>query len=419
MQLSTRAARFFPAVALALVACQKEAVVAAPPPPPEVIVTEVEQRDVAIYMEALGQTRGSNEVEIRARVEGFLETVDFQEGSLVEKGQLLYTIDPRPFEATLARATADHAKAEADVARARQDVARYEPLVAKNAISREEYETAVAIERAASAAVDAAKAQMDSAQLDLSFCRVESPIQGMVGKTEVHVGTLIRRVQGTLMTQISTLDPIRVRVTISEREYLDFARKAEASGRKGEEAEFELILADGTVHEQSGKLVFVDRAVDPRTGTILVEVSFPNPGGLVRPGQYARIRVATETKKGALLVPQRAVQETQGLFNIAIVGEGDKVEMRTVQPAERVGDQWRIESGLKAGERLIVDGLQKVRPGMVVAPKQAEAPEPDAAPKGKGDKGKGDQAQGADTGDAKPAPTTEESQDSASTVKEN
>jgi membrane fusion protein (multidrug efflux system) len=389
MRRSAQAARLLPVLLqlpLLLVACNKEEVDAAPPPPPEVIVSQVVQRDVPIYMEALGQTRGSNEVEIRARVEGFLETVEFREGSLVEKGQLLYTIDPRPLQAVLARAQAAKAEAEANLARARQDVSRYEPLVEKNAISREEYETAVAIEHAAVAGLDAAIAEVESANLDLGFCRVESPISGMVGKSEVHPGTLIRRVQATMMTQVSTLDPIHVRVTISEREYLEFARKVAAAGQPEGRGEFELILADGSTHEQAGKLVFVDRAVDPRTGTILIEVSFPNPGGLVRPGQYARVRVATETKPGALLVPQRAVQETQGLYNVAIVGAGDKIEMRTVHPAERVGDLWRIEYGLAPGERIVVDGLQKVRPGIVVAPRAATSA-PEATPEAKDETG--------------------------------
>jgi membrane fusion protein (multidrug efflux system) len=344
----------------------------AQPPPPEVVVAEVLQRDVPIYIEAIGQTRGSSEVEIRARVEGFLENVEFEEGSLVKKGQLLYTIDRRPFEATLARAKATRAQAEADLARAHQDVVRYEPLVAKNAISREEYETAVAIEQAATAAVDAAKAVVESAEIDLSYTKVLAPVDGLIGKTEVHPGALLSRVASTLLTQISTIDPIRARVTITEREYLYYARKLgtpETRDRQ-EEGRFELILSDRSIHPHRGTLGFVDRAVDPRSGPILVEISFPNPGGLVRPGQYARARVAVETREGALLVPQRAVQELQGLYNVVVVGADGKVEFRTVQPGERVGDLWLIESGLKPGDKIVVEGVQKVRPGIVVSAKE-------------------------------------------------
>lgn len=384
MELPTHGAWFLSVAVLLSAGCRKEETQAAPPPPPEVLVAEVLQRDVPIYIEAIGQARGSNEVEIRARVEGFLETVDFQEGTLVEKGQLLYTIDARPFQAALTREQARQAEAEADLARAHQDVARNAPLVEKNAISREEYETSVAIERAAEATLEAAKATVESAKLDLGYTRVEAPVGGMIGKTEVHPGALVGRVQSTLLTQISTLDPIRVRVTISEREYLDFARKAESSGKQGDAADFELILADASVHPHSGKLAFVDRAVDSRTGTILVEVSFPNPGGIVRPGQYARVRVAVETKQGALLVPQRAVQETQGLYNVAVVDAQSKVELRTVQPAERVGDLWRIDSGLEPGERIVVEGLQKVRPGAAVTAKPVEIKEPGSPPQDRG-----------------------------------
>lgn len=373
------------ALAPLLCGCKKEEAKAAPPPPPEVLVSKPLQRDVPIYVEAIGQTRGSNEVEIRARVEGFLETVDFQEGTLVKKGQLLYTIDARPFQAALTRAQATQAEAEADLARAHQDVVRYEPLVQKNAISREEYETAVAVEKAATAALDAAKAQVESAQIDLGYTRVVAPLDGLIGRTEVYPGSLVGRAPSTLMTQISTIDPIRARITISEPEYLYYARKHEQQGSvEKSKAEFELILADGSVHPEKGSLVFVDRAVDPRTGTILMEVSFPNPGGILRPGQYARARVAVETKQGALLVPQRAVQELQGIYSVAVVGSDGKVEQRQVQLGERLGDLWLVDSGLKPEERVVVEGVQKARPGTQVAPKEVPIGEQEKKQVGEG-----------------------------------
>lgn len=339
-----------------------------PPPPPEVKVTPVVQRDVPIYIEAIGQTRGSTEIEVRARVEGFLESVNYQEGSIVRKGQLLYTIDPRPFEANVAQARGVRAEAEAQLARARQDVARYEPLVAKNAISRQEYETAVQVARAAEASVEAASAGVKSAQIDLSYTRVYAPGSGIAGKTEVYPGTLVGRGQSTLLTHISQVGNIHVRVSIPEKDYIEYSRRARERQQAGNASplKFELLLSDGSTHPEKGDLVFVDRAVDTQTGTILVEVAFPNPGGTVRPGQYARVRVAIDEKKGAILVPQRAVTELQGIYNVAVVKPDDTIDLRMVKAGERIGTLWVIDEGLKAGDRIVVEGVQKVRAGIKV-----------------------------------------------------
>jgi membrane fusion protein (multidrug efflux system) len=355
-----------------------------PPPPPEVHVAQVLQRDQPVYVEAIGQTRGSTEVEIRSRVEGFVETVDYREGSFVEPGQLLYTIDPRPFEAELARALASKAVAEADLARARQDVVRYEPLVEKNAISRQEYETAVALERAAVAAVEATEAVVRSAEIDLGFTRILAPGRGLAGKTEVFPGALVQRGLGTPLTQISQIDPIHVRITIAERDYLRFARRRAQADPDRPETSFELLLADGSVHPHPGSLVFVDRNVDPRTGTILLELSFPNSDGLVRPGQYARVRAVVETRQGAILVPQRSVQELQGIHQVAVVDAKGVVEIRAVQAGERAGTLWVIDSGLRPEDRVVVEGLQKVRPGLQVAAKEVPIEEQPAARAGAG-----------------------------------
>jgi membrane fusion protein (multidrug efflux system) len=352
---------------LGSLACAKQE--APPPAPPDVKIATVLQKDVPVYIEAIGQTRGSTEIEVRARVEGFLQTVDFQEGSPVRKGDLLYTIDPQPFEAALAQAKGQLAEAEAQLARARQDVVRYEPLVAKNAISRQEYETAVAVERAAEAAVEAARAIVQRAEIDLGYTKVLAPESGLAGKTEVYPGTLVGRGQSTLLTHISQIGTIHVRFTVPERDYLYYARRRAESGRdRTSELPFELVLADGSVHPEAGRLVFVDRNVDSATGTILLEAAFPNPGGIVRPGQYGRVRVAVDLKKDAILVPQRAVSELQGIYNVAVVGGDDAVEIRMVQTGQRVGNLWVIDSGLKAGERIVVEGLQKVRPGVKVKP---------------------------------------------------
>jgi len=333
-------------------------------------VAPVLQRDVPIYIEAIGETRGSSEIEVRARVEGFLESVDYKEGDPVRKGQLLYRIDQRPFQASVAQAKGRVAEAQAGLARAQQDVALYEPLIAKNAISRQTYDTSIQVEKAAEAAVDAAKASLDSAQIDLSFTRVQAPDAGIAGKTEVYPGTLVGRGQSTLLTRISQIDQIHVRVNIPERDYLEYARRGEERRKAGNAADlaFELVLSDGTVHPEKGRLVFVDRAVDTRTGTILVEVAFPNPSGLIRPGQFGRVRVAIDERKGAILVPQRAVSELQGTYSVAVVKPDDTVDMRLVTAGARVGTLWVIEQGLQPGDKIIVEGVQKVRPGMKVTP---------------------------------------------------
>jgi membrane fusion protein (multidrug efflux system) len=372
-----------PALSLSLAtltaACAKKEAPA--PPPPDVKVATVLQKDVPIFVEAIGQTRGSTEIEVRARVEGFIQTIDFKEGNPVRKGQLLYSIEPSQFEAALAQAKGSLAQAEAQLARAKQDVVRYEPLVAKNAISRQEYETAVVVQRAAEAAVEAAKAQAQSAQINLGYTKVVAPENGLAGKTEVYPGTLVGRGQSTLLTHISQIGTIHVRFTIPERDYLYYARKAQEAGpSRVQKLPFELVLSDGSVHAEKGQLVFVDRNVDPATGTILLEAAFPNPGGIVRPGQYARVRAAVDLKTGAILVPQRAVSELQGIYNVAVVGGDDSVEIRMVTPGQRIGSLWVVEAGLKAGERVVVEGLQKVRSGVKVKPETVTVEEGGTAP---------------------------------------
>lgn len=353
---------------LALLACEARQGAAPPPPPPEVNVATPLRRDVPIHFSVIGETRGNTEIEIRARVEGFIETIEFEQGKLVKKGDLLYTLDPRPFQAALAQARASLAEGEAQLARARQDVARYAPLVEKNAVSRQIYETSVAVERAAVAAVEAAKAVVEKAEIDLSYTKVLAPEDGLIGKTEVYTGTLVGRGQSTLLTRISRIDPIHARFSFPEKDYLALARKR-GSGVGSPETStvpFELVMADGNVHPEPGKLVYLDRNVDALTGTIMAEAAFANPGNIVRPGQYARVRALMEQRAGAILVPQRAVQEMQGVFSVMAMGQGDTVEQRLVTPAERIGGLWVIAAGLKAGDRVIVEGLQKVRPGMKV-----------------------------------------------------
>jgi membrane fusion protein (multidrug efflux system) len=375
-----------------LLGCDKADQKAPPPPPPIVKVAEAVARDVPIFVEAIGQTRGNTEIEISARVEGFLETMDFQQGSFVKKGQRLYTIDSRPFRTNLAQAKASVAQSQAELARRHQDVARFEPLVAKNAVSVQDFETAQANERAQQSAVAAAQAVVERAQVELGYTTVVAPDDGLIGTTEAFPGTLVGRGQTTLLTRISKIDPINVRFSISERDYLFYARRREANsagGKAGAPAagdkvtEFQLLLADGSIHPHLGSLSFVDRSVDSKTGTIRLEASFPNPGALLRPGQYARVRAAVSVKKGAVLVPQGSVVEVQGISNVAVVKPDDTIEVRPVKPADRIEGLVILDSGLQAGERIVVEGMQKVRPGIKVQPQLVpieSAVSPSAAP---------------------------------------
>jgi len=319
-----------------------------------------------VMIENIGQTRGSTEVEIRARIEGYLDTVRFEEGKPVKKGELLYEIDPKPFVAAVNRAKGIMASAQAELLKAKQDVARYKPLVEQNAISREEDETAVALEQVALARVDATKANVESAELDLTYTKVLAPIDALVGKTEVKAGALVGRGQSTLLTTLSTNDPINCRFSVSERDYLAIARKAKQGEKQA--LEFEMILSDGSLHTEKGKFVFIDRLVDPTTGTIMVEVSFPNPGQILKPGQFARVRVPIAVQKGAILIPQRAVSELQATYSVGVVGSDNKVEWRSVKVGSRQGGLWIVESGLRPGEQVIVEGLLKVRNGSTVVP---------------------------------------------------
>jgi membrane fusion protein (multidrug efflux system) len=354
-------------------ACKKAETVA--PPPTEVYVAGVVQKDVPMFLELVGQTKGFQDVDIRARVEGFLETVNFREGSLVRKGALLYEIDRKPLEAILAAAKADQATAEARLAKANNDVARYTPLVAKQAVSQQELDDARAAQDAARSQVEAAKAAVEKATLDLSYTRITSPIDGLVGTTQVKPGNLVGRGESTLLTTVSQIDPVLFRVGVSEADYLRFARRE--SARTGEApratANIELTLADGTTYPHTGRVSSVERAVDPTTGTLGLELAFPNPDLLLRPGQFGRVRLLLETKAGALLVPQRAVQELQNLYSVAVVGTDNKVAFRTVKVGPRVDTLWVIEDGVKLDDRVVVEGLQKISEGMTVAAKPAPA----------------------------------------------
>ncbi len=349
------------------VACSKKE--PPPPPPPDVQVAAVVQRDVPIYIELVGSTLGSEDVEIRSRVEGYLVSINFTEGSLVRKGQLLYKIDPQPFLVAIDQVKANLATAQAGLEKTNNDVARYKPLFEKQAVSKQELDNALSAQEGARAQVDARKAAVAQAQLDLGYTNITSPVDGIIGTTQTKVGSLVGR-GTTLLNTVSQLNPILFRCAIAEAEYLRLARRG-ADRDKSLEKQFgvELILADGSVFPHKGRLDAIERAVDPTTGTLTGQFSFPNPERILRPGQYGKARFVTDVKEGAVLVPQLAVQEIQGLYSVMVVKPDATVEQRMVKAGERVGNLWIIDSGVKPGEKVIVEGLQKVQPGVKVAAK--------------------------------------------------
>ena len=352
----------------AITGCSKEA--PPPPPPPEVTVAEVVQKDVPIYIELVGSTLGSEDVEIRARVEGYLTSVNFTEGSFVRKGQTLYKIDPQPFEAALSQAQANLSTARTRLDKTNNDVARYKPLAAEKAVSQQELDNALSAQEAARFQVTAYDALVEKAKLDMAYTTINSPVDGLIGTTQKKVGSLVGRGENTLLNTISQINPILFRCAIAEAEYLRLAR-AGADKDKSLEKKFgvELILADGTTFNHKGRLDAIERAVDASTGTLTGQFSFPNPERILRPGQYGKARFVTDVKEGALLVPQLAVQEIQGLYSVMVVKPDATVEQRMVKAGERVGNVWIIDSGLKPGEKVIVEGIQKVKPGVQVSAK--------------------------------------------------
>jgi len=360
--------------AFAAAACEKPQAVAAPPP--EVYVTPVVQKDVPVYLDLVGQTQGFQDTDIRARVEGFLETVNFREGSFVRRGDLLYQIDPKPLEATVAQAKADQATAQARLEKASNDVARYTPLVVKQAVSQKELDDARAAQDAARSQVEAAKAAVEKATLDLGYTKVYSPIGGLVGTTQVKPGSLVGRGESTLLTTVSSIDPMIFRVAVTEADYLRLIKRDPSrAGAEPKAAGIELTLADGTVHSQTGRLGPVERAVNASTGTLGVQILFPNPDNVLRPGQYGRARMLVDTRASALLVPQRAVQELQNLYSVAVVGADNKVAFHNVKVGQRVDTLWVIEDGLKPGDQVVAEGLQAVSDGMTVRTKPLAAKE--------------------------------------------
>jgi RND family efflux transporter MFP subunit len=348
--------------------------------PPDVLVAEVEQQDLPIYGEWIGTLSGQVNANVQAQVSGYLLKRDYQEGSTVRTGQLLFEIDPRPFQAALdqaegqlAQAVAQLANAEAVQHRYQLDVERYTPLAKEQAASQQDLDNASQNNLAAKATVATDQAQIKSAQaavetakLNLGFTNVTSPVNGIADVAKAQVGDLVSSNSGTLTT-VSTLDPIRDYFTVSEQDYLQL--KGQFSGADRQRWKLQLILADGTTYPHEGVFYFAGRAVDQNTGSIQLAALFPNPGNVLRPGQYGKVRAVVRTAKGALLVPQAAVADLQGSYQVSVVGQDNKIAIRSVKVGERVGTGWIIQDGLKPGERVVAQGQQTLRPGTVVQPK--------------------------------------------------
>jgi RND family efflux transporter MFP subunit len=339
-------------------------------PPPDVEVTPVVQKDVSIYGEWIATLDGYVNAQIQPQVTGYLVKQNYREGALVRKGDVLFEIDPRPFLAALDQAKAQLGQAEALLGKAKLDVQRDTPLAKARAVPQSQLDNDIQAKLGDEASVQAAKATVEQAELNLEFTKVTSLLDGIAGSAQIQIGNLVG--PNSVLTSVSQVDPIKAYFTVSEREYLDFNRRfpSEAS-RQAEEKrlQLELILADGTTYPRSGRFYFADRQVNESTGAIRLAALFANPGNILRPGEYGRVRTAVRTRKGALLVPQRAVSELQGSYQVAVVGADNKVSFRTVNVGERIGTMWVIDQGLKPGELVIAEGAEKVRSGMQVNPK--------------------------------------------------
>ena len=349
--------------------CQKGSApaAAAPPPPVSVQVAAVEQRDVPVSREWIGTLDGSVNAQIRAQVSGYLVKQNYREGAPVKKGEPLFEIDPRPFAASVAQAEGQLAQAEAQLGKAELDVKRYTPLVADKAVSQEELDDALQAKLAATAMAASARAAVEHARLNLDFARITSPVDGIAGLGLAQLGDLVGPTSG-ILTTVSTVDPIKAVFPISEQSYLEFRRREPGAPGLPSGLEFDLLLSDGTIYPRKGTLFAIDRQVDGNTGTMRAVAVFPNPEALLRPGQYARLRAVVRQEKGALLVPQRALSELQGGSQLAVVDAGNKVHLTNVKVGEQVGTRMVIESGLKPGDRVVAEGIQKVREGSVVNP---------------------------------------------------
>lgn len=344
------------------------------PPPVEVKVVPVEQRDVPIVREWVATLDGYTNAQIQPQVSGYIIKQNYKEGSAVRRGDVLFEIDPRPFQAVLDQAKAQLAQAIAQAGKTQLDVDRDTPLAKERAIAQSQLDNDIQANLAAKASVQAAQAQVEQADLNLGFTHVTSLLDGIAGIAQVQLGNLVNT--NAVLTSVSQVDPIKAYFPISEQEYLHFAQRINSQIQQEVPKDaplLDLVLADGTVYPQKGHILLTDRQVDVATGSIRIVSAFPNPKNTLRPGQFGRIRAATDTRVGALVVPQRAVTELQGLFQVAVVSSDNKVSIRNVKVGERFGTEWVLDEGVKAGERVVVEGLQKVRDGATVNAKPLDS----------------------------------------------
>jgi len=354
----------------------------APPPLPKVKVVSVLQTTVPVPVDFVGQTYGHKDIPIRARVDGFLTGLYFMEGSVVKKGQLLYTIDPEQLKSVEATRLSGLAEAKTMLVKAESDLKRIRPLAEIKAVSQRDLDAAVANFEAARARVDAEESQLQYARINLGYTRISSPIDGIIGMTEAKVGEYVGKAPNPIvLNEVSNIDTILVNFSISESEFLKLVRMQQAkmadtsSSVRAKQAKITLVLSDGSLFNHPGKFNFANRQVDPETGTILFQASFPNPEKILRPGQFARIKVVLAEVEGGLLIPQRCVKELQGIHQVYAINANNEIELRNVKLGIKIGGMWMVESGLKAGETIVFEGLNLVRPGTKVQTEQVEIPQ--------------------------------------------
>jgi membrane fusion protein (multidrug efflux system) len=342
--------------------------------PLEVSVMHVLQQDVNIQSEFTGQTYGQADIQINPRVDGTILSLNFNEGSLVKKGQLLYTIDPLPFQTKVSEAEARVADAQAQLGKAKSDLDMIEPLAKINAVSQRELVAAKSAYEAAQAKIQAAQAGLQNSKTQLGYCRITAPISGLIGISKVRVGDYVTPGPGSVINTISDMTDIRVRFTISEQEFLRIFREVSSgsSALKGTGDSISLKLSDGIMYPYIGKLSFADREIDPTTGAITFEAAFPNPDKMLRPGQYVKVLIVTDIRKQAMVIPQRAVIEMQGIFQVYVVNDSNKVQLQIIQPGPSLANAYVVNEGLKPTDVIAFGGTQLLRNGSVITPKMVD-----------------------------------------------